>query len=117
MTREQVPVHSPGLADAGGQIAGLRNILSLAEELAGASGEPADALDQAARVSAAYARALPIDQARFDSCASETACWASAGAETLLAVDERGLSCRAAARELAAAIGRALDSLARTVNA
>jgi hypothetical protein len=124
MTREQAPFPSrgpapglaPGLANAGGQIAGLRHILALVEELAGALGEPGDALDQAAQVSAAYARALPIDQARFDARAAETASWAGAGAEALLALDERGLPCRAAARVLAAALDRALDALARAVN-
>jgi ketosteroid isomerase-like protein len=116
MTHEQVPFHSPGLADAGGQIARLRHILALVEELAGGSGGAADALDQAARVSAAYARALPIDQARFDARASETVSWAGAGAQALLSLDERGLPGRAAARELAAALDRALDRLAGTVS-
>jgi hypothetical protein len=107
---------APGLADAGDQIARLRHILALVEELAGENGEATDALDDAARVSAAYARALPIDQARFDSRASEIARWANAGVQALLALDERGLPCRAAASTLAAALDGAVAALARTVN-
>ena len=40
---------------------------------------PMTDLDEAARISAAYAKALPIDQKRFDSLAAEIARWAAAG--------------------------------------
>lgn len=115
MTQQQPPCYAPGLADAGAQIAQLRQVLALVEELAGRGpGSPGDdALDEAARVSAAYARALPIDQKRFDSLAGETARWAAAGVGALLKLDEAGLPVRAAADRLAAELQKGLAELAQ----
>lgn len=113
MTQQQPPFYAPGLADAGAQIAQLRHVLALIEEMAGqASLSPEDEmLDEAARISAAYARALPIDQKRFDSLASETARWASAGVAALLKLDDAGMPVRAAAERLAAELHKGLAEL------
>ena len=117
MTR-QASHPAPGLADAGGQVAQLHRILFLVAELGGGSATPeGPALDQAARISAAYQNALPIDQRRFDAAAGETVRWATAGAEALLKVEESGLPCRAASRSLAGALAGALHTLSGIVNA
>ena len=115
MTQQEPPFYAPGLADAGAQIAQLRQVLALIEELAGgASPSPRDdALDEAARISAAYARALPIDQKRFDNLAAEIARWAAAGVGALLKLDEAGLPVRAAAERLAEELEKGLADLAR----
>ena len=115
MTQQEPPRYAPGLADAGAQLAQLRQVLTLVEEMAGrATGSPQDeALDAAARVSAAYARALPIDQKRFDNLAAETARWARAGVEALLKLDEAGMPVRAAAERLAEELEQGLAMLAQ----
>ena len=115
MTQQEPPFYAPGLADAGAQIAQLRQVLTLVEELAGrATLTPKDsALDEAARVSAAYARALPIDQKRFDNLAAETARWAAAGVGALLKLDEAGLPVRAAAERLGEELEKGLATLAK----
>ena len=115
MTQQQPPLYAPGLADAGAQLARLREVLTLVDELAGRPTSPPkdDALDAAARASAAYARALPIDQKRFDSLASETARWAQAGVEALLKLDDAGMPVRAAAERLAEELEKGLATLAR----
>ncbi len=119
MTQQEPPLYAPGLADAGAQLAQLQQVLILVEELAGRAGSaPRDeALDSAALVSAAYARALPIDQKRFDALASETARWAKAGVEALLKLDEAGMPVRAAAGRLADELERGLAALARRLPA
>lgn len=113
MTQQQPPPYAPGLADAGAQIAQLRQVLALIGEMAGrASVSPEDSiLDEAARISAAYARALPIDQKRFDNLAAETARWAAAGVNALLKLDDAGMPVRAAAERLADELGRGLAEL------
>ncbi|HEX4737557.1 MAG TPA: hypothetical protein VH331_08350 [Allosphingosinicella sp.] len=109
---------APGLADAGGEVARLRQVLQLVQEIAGAAPAPADAaLDQSARIGAAYERALPIDQRRFDEHAADTARWAAAGLQALLQIEEQGRPCRAAARVVAERLGRALGELERIVRA
>jgi hypothetical protein len=115
MTQQEPPFYVPGLADAGGQLAQLRQVLTLVEEMAGRSAlSPNDRdLDEAARLSALYARALPIDQKRFDSLASETARWAKAGVEALLKLDEAGMPVRAAAERLAEELEKGLAVLAQ----
>ena len=115
MTQQQPPLYAPGLADAGAQIAQLRQVLTLVEEMAGRTPRPPgdEALDEAARVSAAYARALPIDQKRFDGLAGETARWAAAGMEALLRLEEAGMPVRAAAGRLAEELEKGLAQLAQ----
>jgi len=116
--RHEQGFHAPGLADAGGQVDQLRQVLQLVEELAGNSASASDSsLDQAARISRAYAHALPIDQRRFDLHAADTARWAAAGLEALLQLEEQGRPCRPAARALAERLSRALAELAAIVRA
>jgi hypothetical protein len=102
---------APG-ADPGRQVAQLREALRLVERIAGlAEGASGDArLDEAARISAAYDRAVPIIQRRFDALAGETAAWTAAGVEALLAAG-RTTAPRAAAARLAAQIDQALADL------
>lgn len=117
--RHEQGFHAPGLADAGGQVDQLRQVLQLVEELAGHPARPHTeaTLDQAARISRAYAHALPIDQRRFDLHAADTARWAAAGVEALLQLEEQGRPCRAASRALAERLSRALADLADIVRA
>jgi hypothetical protein len=118
MKHEQRSTVAPGLADAGGEVAQLRQVLRLVEEIAGTSSAPADAaLDQAARIGAAYERALPIDQRRFDLHAADTARWAAAGLQALLQIGEQGRPCRPAARAVAERLARALSELERILRA
>jgi predicted NBD/HSP70 family sugar kinase len=98
--------------DAGRQLAQLRHVLSLVEELAGrmpASAGGDGALDRAALGSSSYCDALPIVRRRFDALAAETACWSAAAVEALLAAGEK--RSRAAARRVADELQAALDAL------
>ena len=105
------PSAAPG-ADPGRQVAQLREALRLVERIAGLPDSAAgDAgLDEAARISAAYDRAVPIIQRRFDALAGETAAWTAAGVEALLAAAQSSAP-RAAAARLAAQIDQALADL------
>jgi len=79
----------PG-GDAGQQVASLREVLLLVQAIAGVA-DARDAetlLDEAARVSSAYARSSPVNQRRFDAVAAEIAAWAAAGVEALLAAGD-----------------------------
>ena len=98
--------------DAGRQIAQLRHVLRLVQELGGlAAAAPAEeaALDESARISIAYERAWPVVQRRFDALAEETAAWSAAAVEALLSAGDirRG----AAARRLAIELDEALKGL------
>ncbi|HEX5184316.1 MAG TPA: hypothetical protein VFW19_14350 [Allosphingosinicella sp.] len=118
MKHEQGASLAPGLANAGAEVAQLRRVLLLVEEVAGAApAESGAALDQAARIGAAYERALPIDQRRFDQYAADTARWAAAGLEALARLDEQGRPGEAAARARAERLARALGDLERIVRA
>lgn len=117
MTHQSPPRYAPGLADAGGQVAQLRQVLALVEEIAGAPASAPDRLDEAARVSAAYAHAWPVVQRRFDTLAGETARWAAVGVETLLALSDRGRPSAAAARQLGRELAAALVGLKRVLRA
>src|SRR5687768_13542458 len=109
MTHQTPP--GPSASDPGKQLAQLRELLRLVEAVAGRAGAtPSERqLDDAARLSAAYDRALPILQRRFDSLAGEVAAWAAAGVETLTLAPGAG---PAAAGRLADALAAALDELA-----
>jgi hypothetical protein len=113
MTHQGSSSYAPGLANAGGQVARLRHVLALVEEIAGrpASAPTDSSLDEAARISGAYEAALPIDQRRYDSLAGETSLRAAAGVEALLALRERGRPSTAAAARLAEELRAALDRL------
>lgn len=118
MTHQSPHRSIPGLADAGGQVAQLRQVLALVEEIAGRQGAAeGDRLDEAARVSAAYAHAWPVVQRRFDRAADETARWAAAGVETLLALSDGGRPAGAAAAVLAGALRDSLRRLGAIVRA
>lgn len=108
-----------GTADAGAEIAQLRRVLALVEEIAGRSHSFAGdgELDEAARVSAAYDAAMPIVQRRFDELASRTARWAAAGVSALVAVRERDRPAGPAAARLADELRKALAQLRSIVSA
>jgi hypothetical protein len=113
MTHQAPPSPSPAGSDPGRQVAQLREVLRLIEDIA--SGRPPspggdDALDEAARLSAAYDSALPVAQRRFDALANEVTIWAAAGVEALLAGGEPPP--RAAAARLADRLGDALCEMA-----
>jgi hypothetical protein len=117
MSRQTVPF-AYGTADAGGEIAQLRQVLALVEELAGTAQAPdGGALDEAARVSAAYEAAQPIVQKRFDTEAARTARWAAAGLEALVTLAERGWPVKAAAGKLGEELRKALGQLREIVSA
>jgi len=117
MTDQAAHPYAPGLADAGAQVARLRQVLALVVEITGtACGGEDSALDEAARISAAYDIAPPIAQRRFDRLAEETERWAAAGVETLIVLREREKPYTAAAGRLADAIAAALEQLGRAVS-
>ena len=111
MTHQAPPPAAPGL-DPGRQVAQLHEALRLVERLAGrGGGEHGERrLDEAAQVSDAYDRALPIVQRRFDALAGETSVWTAAGVEALLAAG-RVAPAPAAAARLALQIETALSEL------
>jgi hypothetical protein len=109
--------HAPGLTDAAAEIARLRQVLALARDIAGETGDGADdRLEAAARISSLYAAALPIVQRRFDDEAATVARWSAAGLEALLLLDETGRPVQAPASRLALELDRALARLARILS-
>lgn len=112
MTHQAAPHPVAPDTDAGRQLAQLCEALQLVERIAGSGpGRRHDVLlDEAARVSDAYDRALPVVQRRFDALATETAAWAAAGVEALLAASATTAP-RAAAERLAVQLDRALGAL------
>jgi hypothetical protein len=86
MTHQPSRLDGASPADAGRQVAQLRQVLLLVEQIAG-RGDPAGAadaaLDEAARIGSAYGDAWPIVQRRFDALVAETVAWAAAGVEAL----------------------------------
>lgn len=116
MTHQAPPSPASTGADPGRQVAQLRETLRLVERIAGRDhGLRGDhRLDEAARMSEAYERALPIVQRRFEALAGEAAGWAVAGVEALLAAGERRPP-RAAAARLAERLDRALTEMAALI--
>lgn len=115
MTHQQPSLSASTLVDPDRKVAQLRYVLSLVDEIAGEDGgrrDPDTALDEAARIGAAYRHALPIDRRRFDAFAAVTATWAAAGVEALLGCEGREPPPRAAAARLAGEIRTALKALA-----
>jgi hypothetical protein len=112
MTHQAPPAPTPSGADPGRQVAQLREALRLVERIAGHADVAGhdQRLDEAARVSGAYDRALPIVQRRFDTRAAEAAGWAAAGVEALLAGDKSAPP-RAAAARLARQLEQAIAAL------
>ena len=111
MTHQAPPTPATAGPDPGRQIAQLREALRLVERIAGETRTHEGALDEAARLSAAYAAALPVVQRRFEALASESALWAAAGVEALLAAGSEPPS-RTAAVRLARRLEIALGELA-----
>lgn len=113
MNHQAPPLPSAAGPDPGRQIAQLREALRLIERIAGrpVAGGAEDALDEGARISAAYEAALPVVQRRFEALVAETAIWAAAGVEALLSAGE-GAPPRAAADRLAGRLDSALSELA-----
>ncbi len=102
--------------DAGRQVAQLRHLLQLVEELAGRAPKPGSGdalLDEGARISSSYHAAQPIVQRRFNALAAETAKWSAAGVEALLAAGDARSP--AAAARLADELDNALNALLRMV--
>jgi hypothetical protein len=118
MTREPYAQFDTAPIEAGRQVAHLRHLLRIAEEIAGrvpraAAGD--EALDEAARISEAYERSLPVVQRRFDALAEESAGWAAGAVETLLVIACDGAPPHSAAAQLARELDHALRDLARTL--
>ena len=106
-------------ADAGHQVAQLRQILQLVEQIAGHGLNQLDAdaaLDENARISSAYDDASPIVQRRFNTVAEETAAWAATGVEALLTAGAQAEPPRAAAARLASELTAALRSMTRILS-
>ncbi len=110
MTHQAPPSSASAGPDAGRQIAQLREALQLVERIAGEERCDERAFDEAAQISSAYDLALPVVQRRFEALASETALWAAAGVEALLASGD-GAPSRAAAARLARELDAALVDL------
>lgn len=118
MTHQAYPSSAPDGAEPGRQIAQLREALRLVEKLADRrpAQEQDAALDEAARLSAAYDRAPPVARRRFDAMAAETSVWAAAGVEALLAANDAAEPPRLAAGRLAEAIQEALGDLSELLD-
>ena len=117
MTHQPSPYALPVSAEAGQQVAQLRQVLELVERVAGrGSPPPADAaIDEDARISSGYADALPIVRRRFDALAAEAAAWAAAGVQAIVAARDEAEPPRDAAARLAEEIAATLRRLARTL--
>jgi len=114
MTHQAPPSAVPSGADPGRQVAQLHELKRLVERIARrAPAAQEAALDAAARTSEAYDRAPPIAQRRFDALAAESAAWAAAGVQALLAAE--GETPRAAAGRLADALDDTLSELAEVL--
>ena len=114
MTHQSASLSSPALVDAGRQIAQLRQVGSLVGQIPGrsATDDQDAALDENARIAAAYDDAMPILRRRFDALAAETSAWAAAGVAALIAAGRDGEPPKAAAATLADELDRALARLA-----
>lgn len=117
MTHMPPSAHVPAPSEAGRQIAQLRHVLGLVEQIAarGPVASNDEGLEEGARISGAYALASPIVQRRFDARAEETIAWAAAGVGALLDAQEASEAPRAAAAALADQLADALQSLGRMV--
>lgn len=115
MTHQAPPSPAANGPDPGRQIAQLHEALRLVERIAGEPRAQHHALDEAANISGAYALALPVVQRRFETLANETALWAAAGVEALLASEQVPPS-RAAATRLAQQLETALEELAELLS-
>lgn len=90
MTHQAPPASASPGGDPGRQVASLHEALILVRTICGDTAPHASdrMLDGSASISSAYERASPIAQRRFDALAAETAAWAAAGVEALLAAGD-----------------------------
>jgi hypothetical protein len=120
MTHQSPAQQKPLPVEAGRQVAQLRSVLMLVEQMAGRAartpGEDA-LLDESARLSSAFDHALPVVQRRFEALAAETAAWAASGVEALLAHQDAAAPPRTAAAALAVELDGALLDLSRLLRA
>lgn len=113
MTHQSPNFPIGAMADAGGQVAQLQQVLVLVGQIAGRSDPSGDGgLEEGARISAAYGHASPIVRHRFDLLIAETAIWAATGVEALLSADSPDNRPRAAAARLADELSVALKKIA-----
>ena len=104
---------------AGQQMAQLRHMLVLVEQVAGIAAPDLNdaALDENARISGAYEAASAITRRRFDALTSETETWAAAAVGALVAANDATEQPRPAAKaladELSATLGRLSTILKR----
>ena len=120
MTHQEPQQQTPQPIEAGWHVARLRSVLMLVEQMAGRDAQPLDedaVLDEGTALNAAYGRAVPVAQRRFQALAVETAGWAAAGVEALLAHQDALNPPRAAAAVLALELDRALVDLRRVLPA
>ena len=110
MTLEWPLRYVPGAGDAGRRLAQLREILDLVQEVGGCQAESDAALDEVARLSIAYATALPVVQKRFDALADETEAWAAVAVEALARAED-GVAPKAASAALAQELSLSLRQL------
>lgn len=97
-------------------VAELRQVLALVSEMAGRP-LPSHALDEDARIVAAYADSLPIVQRCFDRLAAETTARATAGIKALIALRDSKRPTRAAAARLADSLDGSLSRLGAMLRA
>jgi hypothetical protein len=114
--RHQWPIEKQPESSGGNrQIADLRHLLALVQEITGESSPSADALNEMARFSSDYDAAPAIVQRRFDACAAETTEWAAAAVKALNGSGASSHPPRAAAARLADELARAIRRLGRIV--
>ena len=114
--RHQWPIEKQPESSSGNrQIADLRHLLALVQEIVGESSPSGDALNEMARISSDYDAAPAIVQRRFDACATETTEWAAAGIKAVTG-SSGSHPPRAAARRLADELGRAIKRLGKIVS-
>lgn len=114
MTRHTALCAAPVAADPNWQVSQLRYVLGLVEEIAGRIPSIADfreAQDEGIRLDTAYACAMPVVQRRFETLAAETASWAAAGVQALLAAQSADVRPEAAAARLGDELAKAIRDL------
>jgi hypothetical protein len=106
MTHQAPALEADQRPDAAAQLAQLRQVHALVEQIAGRTATPSRdaALDEAARAGSAYADALPVVRRRFDALVAETVAWAAAGVEALTRAGGNPAAAARLADELALAI-------------
>jgi len=118
MSKAQHVFEQPGTGDAGRHHARLRHVLGLIEQIAGRPKASTDAaLDESARISAAYEIAPPVAQRRYDTMVAEVSGWAASGVDALAGIKDPRRQPRIAAERLAEELGRSLAEMTRLLRA